>query len=141
MIFPRMRMWGGFVNLEPKREKPMCHFPLFYPNYLHLIISASSWEKLWQLIVLGVGWQDCQSSPTRTLHQQGTLTPSHHRALPPRFCVLPSSRSAHIHAQAYLVSLMQTFTLSTTLLLLSHFQFRVLSVGCSSSRRSGSFSH
>ena len=60
-----------------------------------------------------MGWQECQSSPTRTLHQQETLTHFLYCALPPR---LSSSWSAHIHAQDYLVSLTQTFTLSTTVL-------------------------
>ena len=86
-------------------------------------------------MVLGVGWQDCQSSPTRTLHPwlnpkwkkhsrrhsplhdcaKGSLT-SHSR---PSYCCsstdkngaafphagppqsVPSSRSAHIHAQVF----------------------------------------
>ena len=69
MIFPRIRMCGGNCQtLSQKGEKPMCHLLLFYSNYLHLIISAGSWETLWQLIVLGVGWQDCQSMHPRTLH-------------------------------------------------------------------------
>ena len=50
------------------RENPMCHLSLSYPTTF--IKNCCWWLR--QLLFLGVGWQDCQSLPTRTLHQQWT---------------------------------------------------------------------
>ena len=72
----------------------MCHLSLFtQPPPLN---NDCWWLR--QLWSLGVGWQDCQSSPTRTLHQQETLKHSLHCALHPYF--VPSSR-LFIHTQTF----------------------------------------
>ena len=73
MIFPRIGMWGNLSNLEPKGGKTHVLSSFVLTNHFQLIISAGSWGKLWQLMVLGVGWQDCQSMPTPTLHHSSWL--------------------------------------------------------------------
>ena len=86
----------------------MCLLPLLIPT--NFIKKGCWWLR--QLMVLGVGWQDCQSSPTRTLHQQEALTHSSlTQAIPfssPRHCCY--SRTSN---------------------------FASLSVSCSPSRRNG----
>ena len=60
-------MWGNCPTLANGAKIHVFSY-LVYPNHLQLVISAGRWGKLWQLIVLGMGWQDCQSMPPRTLH-------------------------------------------------------------------------
>ena len=57
------------VKSWPIRENTHVSSPLVLPNHLH-------WELLLvveAVIVLGVEWQDCLSSPTRTLHHSGWI--------------------------------------------------------------------
>ena len=65
MIFTRIRMWGKLSNLDQwEKNTHMSSFPcLTQPLSLN---NCCWWLR--QLIVLGVGWQDFQSSPTHTLH-------------------------------------------------------------------------
>ena len=56
---------GKFVKpWGPRGKIPMCLLPLLIPT---TFIKKGCWW-LRQLMVLGVGWQDYQSSPTCTLH-------------------------------------------------------------------------
>ena len=83
MIFPRIRV--GDVKPWEMGGKAMCHLPLSYPTTtikkLLLLVGA---------VMAGGGvWQDCQSLPTHTLHQQvnphdgrKTTTPSLHADSP-----------------------------------------------------------
>ena len=55
---------GEIVNLGQWEKNPCVTSLCFIPT---TFIKKDCWW-LRQLIVLGVGWQDCQSSPTRTLY-------------------------------------------------------------------------
>ena len=64
MIFTRIRMWGNLSNLGQWKKNPCVFLPCFIPT---TFIKKCCWwlRQLWSL---GVGWQDCQFSPTHTLH-------------------------------------------------------------------------
>ena len=59
---------GEFVKPWPLGKNP-CVTTLFY--FQPLSLKNGRWW-LMQLLSLGVGWQDCQFSPTRTLHPLST---------------------------------------------------------------------
>ena len=57
---------GNLSILSQKGEKPMCLIPLFlFPTILieELLLVVEAVNDFG-----GLGWQDCQSSPTRTLY-------------------------------------------------------------------------
>ena len=63
MILTRIRV--GDVKPWAMREKAMCHLPLSYPT-----TTIKKLLLLVEAVMAGSGvWQDCQSFPTRTLHQ------------------------------------------------------------------------
>ena len=66
MIFTRIRVGEIVKTLANGVKKAMCLLSLSYPTTS--IKNCCWWLR--QLLFLGVGWQDWQSLPTCTLHQQ-----------------------------------------------------------------------
>ena len=140
-------------------EKPMCYHLVCLPPFLVSPNRFDVWmEVVGAVIVLGVGWQDCQSfahTPTppttfHTIHSIPVSSPSQPRLLrltesSGRFTLMPGE----LFALAQEVGLVFSFTvvicgssLSRRECSLSHAPpIRVLSVGCSNSHRRRILAH